>query len=48
MHDLRSLFGISSQAERAGLLDLLYDELTWAEDVDIEAEELTTREGTAA
>lgn len=48
MHDLRSLFGISSQAERAGLLDLLHDELTWAEDADIEAEELTTREGTAA
>ena len=48
MHDLRSLFGISSQAERAGLLDLLYDELSWAEDADIEAEELTTREGTAA
>ncbi|MFZ0096953.1 MAG: hypothetical protein WAK98_00585, partial [Gemmobacter sp.] len=48
MHDLRSLFGISSQAERAGMLDLLYDELSWAEDSDIEAEELTTREGTAA
>lgn len=50
MNDLKGLFGISTQMERAELLDMLLEELTWTEEEEAEmpASDLTLRKGTAA
>ena len=48
MNDLKGLFGISTQMERAELLDMLLEELTWTEDAEMIASDMGLREGTAA
>ncbi|MDI3336713.1 dynamin family protein [Defluviimonas aestuarii] len=48
MGDLQDLFGIKTQTERAELLEMIYDELSGAEEPAEDAGEATARKGAAA